>query len=131
MHNQSLRRIERLNYILGGVMVAAAPFFLGKEEALGVLVGVLLGAVNFSVLRRIVERWLTNASKGNHNSGFFLIPKMMLLMGAVFAALFFLPISALFLAAGFSIFVISIAIETVRVILYPPEVPNGDDANVG
>ena len=61
----------------------------------------------------------------------FLIPKMMLLMGAVFASLYFLPISALFFAAGFSIFVISIAIETVRVMTNPPEVPNGDDANVG
>ena len=38
---------------------------------------------------------------------------MMGLMGAIFAALYFLPISPGALAIGFSVFLISIAIETV------------------
>ncbi len=133
MNPSSLRRIERTNYLLGGVLVAVSPFLMNKEQALGLLVGVVLSAVNFSLLRRIVEKWLGGAAKGNHMSGFFLIPKMSLLMALVFVSLSYLPISAVTFTVGFSIFVISIAIETARSLagFSAGDVPNGDDANIG
>ncbi len=124
MDAKALRRIERLNYILGGVMAATAAFVLSKEQALGVLVGVILGSVNFTFLSRIVQRWVRGAAKGKGASGYFLIPKMGGLLVAVFVALRFLPISPAYFAIGFSIFLLSIAIETVR----SATNPNGDDA---
>jgi len=123
MDAKSLRRIERLNYILGGVMAATAAILLPKEQALGILVGVALGSVNFSLISRIVQRWLRGAAKGNSASGYFLIPKMGALLAAVFLALRFLPISPVYFAIGFSIFLLSIVIETVR----SATTPNDDE----
>ena len=118
MDVKSLKRIERLNYLLGGVAVVASAFLLPRNQSLGLFVGVLLGSVNFTLISRIVQKWLGKASESEADktsvSGFFLIPKMMGLMAAVFLALFFLPLSPGFLAIGFSVFLISIAIETAR-----------------
>jgi len=114
MDAKALRRIERLNYILGGVMAASAALILDRERALGVLVGVVLGSVNFSLLSRIVQRWLRGVAQGKGASGYFLIPKMGALLAAVFLSLRFLPLSPAYFAIGFSIFLLSIAIETVR-----------------
>jgi len=121
MDVKSLKRIERLNYLLGGVAVAASAFFLSRPQIFGLILGVALGAINFTLISRIVEKWLGKAGDANEAdsnkaavSGFFLIPKMMGLLGGVFVALYFLPISPATLAIGFSIFLISIAIETAR-----------------
>lgn len=125
MDVKSLKRIERLNYLLGGVAVVASAFFLPRNQLLGLFIGVFLGSVNFTLISRIVQKWLGKATESTESesdsesdkksvSGFFLIPKMMGLMAAVFVALFFLPISPAFLAIGFSVFLISIAIETAR-----------------
>jgi hypothetical protein len=111
----SLTRIERLNYILGGLASAVAAVVLPSDQSLGLLVGVVIGSLNFSLIRRIVARWLTGASEdGGGKSGYFMIPKMSALMVAIFLALRFLPISPIFLALGFSIFLPSIVIESVR-----------------
>ena len=128
MNARALRRIERLNYILGGVLAAASAVFLAKEQALGMLVGVILGSVNFSLLSRIVQRWLRGAEKGTGAGGYFLIPKMGALLVAVFLALRFLPISPVYFAIGFSIFLLSIAIETVRFATNPSDDEVEEDA---
>ena len=124
----ALSRIERLNYLLGGVLVAAAALFLPAEQALGILVGAAIGSLNFSMIRRIVSSWLTHtADGGNGASGFFLIPKMGALIAAVFLAMRFLPISPAFLAIGFSIFLLSIAIEMARYLTNPPDDPDAEE----
>ena len=121
MNVASLRRIERTNYILGGVMIAVAAWVLPRDQALGLLVGVVIGSVNFSLIRRIVESWISKTAEGKSStSGYFLIPKMGALIAAVFLAMRFLPISPIFMAIGFSIFLLSIAIEMTRVITSPP-----------
>lgn len=115
MDVKSLTRIERLNYLLGGLATAVAAVVLPGDQALGLLVGAVIGSLNFSLIRRIVERWLTGAAQDSGGaSGFFMIPKMGALMAAVFLALRFLPISPIFLALGFSVFLPSIVIETTR-----------------
>lgn len=130
MNASSLKRIERGNYILGGLATAAAAIFLPREATLGVLVGVLIGAINFSMIKRIVERWLADASTegGTGKSGYFMFPKMALLMAAVFLALKFLPISPAYLAAGFSIFLLSIGVETARSMTAAPTGDSDEDA---
>ena len=122
MDRTSLSRIERMNYILGGVIVALAGVLGTPAHVLGALVGVILAAVNFSLVRRIVERMML-AAQGKPAAkaqGLYLMPKMLILMGAAALALIFLPISAVMLAAGFSVFLLSIGVETVRYVLGSP-----------
>ncbi len=117
-----------MNYVLGGVLVAAAAFMFTRAGALGVLVGVVLSCVNFSVMRRMLQGWMRRSSglpRSTHS--FVMVPKMALLMLAVVLALYFLPIKAEGLAIGFSIFLVSIAVEAVRYFSNPPL---SDDAGV-
>lgn len=122
----SLRRIERLNYILGGVLLAVMAFVMDRAGALGVLVGVVLSSINFTVMRRMVESWAKRPPSQRGPSSFFMVPKMILLMGAIALSLMLLPISAIGLAVGFSVFLVSITVETVRYISSPP--PASDDS---
>jgi len=132
MDTRALGRIERLNYILGGIAAAAAALLLTKEQALGVLVGVVIGSLNFSMIKRIATRWISEAAKGEGQkgsmSGYFLVPKMMLLIAAVFLALRFLPIAPAYLAMGFSIFLLSIVIETARSLTGQAQTTGDEDA---
>ncbi len=128
MDTRALTRIERLNYILGGIAAATAALLLTKEQALGVLVGVVIGSLNFSMIKRIVTRWLSEAAKGEGKSGYFMVPKMMLLIAAVFLSLRFLPIAPAYLALGFSIFLVSIAIETARSLTGQAQTTGDEDA---
>ena len=141
MDRKSLSRIERLNYILGGALVAAVGVLGTRDQVLGALVGVLLSAVNFSLVVRIVEKMTPHSTVPSRTrdqitgddpvgpaaatgqskaSGILLAPKMLVLMGAAALALFLLPISAVMLAAGFSVFLVSIGVETVRYVLRSP-----------
>jgi len=120
MDRKSLSRIERLNYILGGALVAAVGVLGTRDQVLGALVGVLLSALNFSLVVRIVEKMTAAATGQSKASGILLAPKMLVLMGAAALALFLLPISAVMLAAGFSVFLVSIGVETVRYVLRSP-----------
>jgi hypothetical protein len=115
----SLHRIVRMKCILGGVLVAVCGALGTLEHVLGSLVGVVLGAVNFMLVARIVEKMaLAAQGKVEARAGsMFLAPKMAILMGLVFAALYFLPISAPMLAVGFSVFMLSIVVEAVRYVL--------------
>jgi len=128
MNAKALARIERMNYLLGGVAVAVSALVLARDQVLGLLVGAVLGSVNFTLLRRIVERWLKGAATGRGGSGYFLVPKMGALLVAVFLALRFLPISPAYFAIGFSIFLVSIAIETVRSAAVPGDDETEEDA---
>jgi hypothetical protein len=120
MDRTSLSRIERMNYILGGVLVAAAGVLGTRDQVLGALVGVVLCSVNFSLVVRIVEKMTAAATGGAKATGLWLAPKLLVLMSAAALALFFLPISAAMLAAGFSVFLVSIGVETVRYVLRSP-----------
>jgi hypothetical protein len=119
MDPQALSRIERTNYLLGAVLVAVVAIAGSTEQALGAAVGAALSAVNFSIVRRIVERILAAPSGDKSRPALAFIPKMTGLMVAVALALYFLPLSAVMLAVGFSIFLISIAVETVRFVSRP------------
>jgi hypothetical protein len=120
MDPTALIRIERLNYILGGVLVASAALLMTTQQALGVLVGVVLAAANFTFIRMLVVKAL-DKSKANQdsNTAMLFVPKMMALMGFVAAAIYFLPIAPVGLAIGFSVFLVSIGVETLRYLTSP------------
>ena len=114
-------RIERLNYILGGLVTAAGALLLARPEALGLLVGAAISALNFSALRWIGERMGRAAPDKRAPLAMLLVPHMLLTMAAITLALVFLPLSGITLLIGFSVFLVSIAIEMVRTDTGPEE----------
>jgi hypothetical protein len=116
----SMVRIERINYLLGAVITLVSLFVGTRAQVLGIAVGVALTCLNFTALRRIVYRWTADTAAGKSSSRVALVmPKMMALMGAVVVALMFLPISAIAFTIGYSVFLVSIAIETLYSSLKP------------
>ncbi|MCA9679396.1 MAG: ATP synthase subunit I [Planctomycetes bacterium] len=126
----SLRRIERLNYLFGGVLVIAAALTRVRSEALGVAIGVFLTSLNFFLLRRLVFRVTSEAARGDSTRGALLIlPKMLGLMAAVVLSLWLLPISPVAFAIGYSVFVASIFVEVILAAVLPA--PASDDGAAG
>jgi len=134
----SLLRIERLNYALGGLLVIAAALTQTRPIALGVAVGVALTCANFYVLRRLVNKWTSDAAQGKSgNAPLLMLPKMVGLMGAVAIAILVLPIDPIAFTIGYSLFIVSIIIDTTYSALKsgaeptPPTEPNGNDNRHG
>jgi hypothetical protein len=114
MTSPNLRRITRLNYAIGGILIIASAITQPREIALGVLVGVILTCVNFAIVSALVRKWTSEAAKGMPmRSGMLVLPKMLGLMIAVIGSLELLPIDAGAFAIGFSTFILSIMIEAV------------------
>lgn len=109
-----LHRIERLNYLFGGILViAVAILATRRDQALGAAVGVALTCLNFAVLRRLVFKWTSSVKAGDERGGtriYLILPKMIGLMGAVVLALWLLPVDAIFFVAGYSVFILSIVV---------------------
>jgi hypothetical protein len=127
MDLNALRRIERLNYVLAGVLVIVGALVFDRAMALGVLVGAVLSCVNFSFMRVLVGKAMAAPDGQRSGKAFFMMPKMAGLMLLVFLAIRFLPITGLGLLVGFSVFLVSIAVETVRMMTNPPAA-NGNSA---
>jgi hypothetical protein len=129
MDPKALKRIERSNYLLGAAFIGAVAVLGDQPQLLGAAVGAVLQALNFSVVRRIVDKVLAAPDGKKSRPTLVFVPKMMALMAAVALAIYFLPLSAVMLAAGFSLFMVSIAIETVRFATRPPVDPSADDSH--
>ena len=116
----SIIRIERINYLLGGILTIAAAITQPKDIALGVALGVGLTCLNFFLLRRLVTKWTAAAAKGERsNAPMLMLPKMVGLMGAVALCVLFLPIQPVAFIVGYSIFIVSIVIDTTFAALRP------------
>lgn len=112
----SMPRIERLNFLFGGVLIIVCALLTRRDQALGVAVGVALTCLNFAFMNRLIGRWIEDAKRGDGvgSSRIALIaPKMVLLMGAVVLCLAFLPIDPVFFVVGYSVFIPSILVEGV------------------
>ena len=122
----SILRIERMNYAIAGVLIVAAAVSQPRDIALGVAIGAALTCLNFHVLRRLVTKWTAAAAKGeNSNAPMLMLPKMVLLMGAVALAILFLPIQPVAFIVGYSIFIVSIVLDTTFAAMRPAT----DDSN--
>ena len=121
MNVGNVARIARLNYVIGGVLVILAAITQKRADALGVAVGVVLTCLNFALLRRLIQRWTSDAAEGRSTtaSGMLLIPKMMGLMVAVVLCLWLLPISGPGFAVGYSVFVVSIFVDLIVSAFHP------------
>ena len=116
MTSHGIRRIERLNYVLGGVTIIIAALTVSSRPALGVALGVLLTCANFAALRWLVFKWTASVKAGDDRGGnriYLILPKMVGMMGAVTLAVLFLPIDAVGFLIGYSVFLPSIVIGAV------------------
>ena len=127
MTGDKVRRVERLNYVIGGALVIGAALTQPRAIALGIAVGVALTCLNFFFLRRLVTRWTRAAAEGTPTTGSaaLMLPKMIALMAAVVLSLAFLPISPVAFAIGYSVFVASIFIEAVVELAFETETTHG------
>jgi len=124
--------MEKWNYALGALGSMIAFWLLPMDQALGFFLGAVISCANFAVIRRLVERMLVGAKTGNaRGAAMLFLPKMMALMAALAVTLLFLPVAPGYVAVGFSIFFVSIGIETVRFLFTPSDnsIPNGDSAH--
>jgi hypothetical protein len=79
-----------------------------------VAVGAALAVVNFYGVRRLVTASLRRDGMKRAALQLLLIGKMGLLFVMVFLAIRFLPLNPVGLAIGMSVFLISIAVESIR-----------------
>jgi hypothetical protein len=116
----SIRRIERLNYGISAGAILVALISQPPPVTLGLAIGASLTCLNFYVLRRLIEKWTAEAARGRGgNSGLLMLPKMLGLMAAVAAAVLLLPLNVIAFAIGYSIFIVSIVVETLYSALRP------------
>lgn len=131
----SMPRIERLNYLFGGVLIIVCALTTHRAQALGAAVGVALTCLNFAFMNRLIGRWIEDAKRGDGVGSArvaLIMPKMVGLMVAVVLCLKFLPIDAVFFVIGYSVFIVSIVVEGVLSVLRPapssPDAPSGESS---
>ena len=114
MGPQQLARIERWNGLFAGILILGAWLLFDTAVFLGVSVGALLAVANFIGMRRLVVASLRRDGMQRAALQLLLIAKMGLLFVVVFLAIRFLPLNPVGLAVGMSVFLISIAVESLR-----------------
>jgi hypothetical protein len=123
----SIIRIERLNYAIAAVVTILGALTQSHRVALGLSIGAGLTCANFFVLRKLVVKWTSDAARGETGAApYLMLPKMVGLMGAVAVAILLLPIDAIAFVIGYSIFLVSIVIETLYSALVPSK-PSADE----
>ena len=116
MHPKQLEAIERWNLLLSAILIVGAAAFFDRRVALGVVVGAALSCANFWGIHRLVLASLRSSGRKRSVLQILLGAKMAVLMLLVFLAVQFLPLNPVALAVGLSVFLVSIAIESVRVV---------------
>lgn len=114
MDPRALARIERLNYMLGVALVCICAGLASTHFTLGVLTGVVLTCLNFSLVRLLVDKLLAGAPGKQGRAALLFVPKMSGLILAAALAVFLLPISPIGMGIGFSVFLVSIMVESIR-----------------
>ena len=114
MRAKQLDAIERWNLLLSAFLVAGAGLFFDDRVFLGVLVGCILACANFWGIHKLVLASARSEGSRKQALQILLGAKMAILMALVFLAVYLLPISPAALAIGLSVFLISIALESVR-----------------
>ena len=106
--------MERWNLLIGGLFTLIAALLAAPPMALGVALGAALCCANFWSIRKIWEQLLHGEVKRKQAMSVLFLLKTLLLIALVFVAVRYLPVSPIGFAAGISIFIPSIAIESLR-----------------
>ena len=114
MDPKALERIERLNYFFGAALILIASALTTTHISLGVTIGVVLTCVNFTFIRHLVQKLLKSPPEKRGLAAFYFVPKMGGLLIVASLAIYFLPISPIGVGIGFSIFLLSNMVESIR-----------------
>lgn len=114
MGPKQLQAIDRWNLVIAAVAITVAALVAGRAMALGVAVGAVLSCANFYGIRRLWQAVLKSEGPGRVGLQLLLMGKMIGLMVFVFLAMKFLPLDPAGLAIGLSVFLLSIAAESMR-----------------
>ena len=114
MGPRELQRMERWNGLFAGVLILLSAIFFSTRVTIGVAAGAALACLNFSSVRRLVQASLRTDGPRRAMLQLLLIGKMGILFVLVFLAIRFLPLDPAGLAVGISVFLISIAVESIR-----------------
>ena len=121
MSSKQLASIERLNCLFAALASAVALLVFSRPVLWGVLLGSAVSCLNFYSIHKLVERAMGHGpARGRHLMQILLAVKMVALVVAVFLVLRFVPVQPVALAFGLSIFLFSIAVESIRFALRHP-----------
>jgi len=126
------KRIERLNYGISAGVILIALFTQSRPVTLGLAVGAGLTCLNFYVLRRLIVKWTAEAAKGRGGRRLALLAAgAAVAAAAVAAAVLLLPLDVVAFAIGYSIFIVSIIIETTYTALRPSAADSASENDHG
>jgi hypothetical protein len=109
-----LARIDRWNLVLGGILIVTCALVFDRSVLVGAAVGAVLSTVNFWAMHTLLRRSMHAIGGRRALLQFLVVMKMGLFMGLIFLAMRTLDMNPAAFAVGISIFLISIAIESLR-----------------
>lgn len=115
MELKYLRAIEKLNLVVGALLVAGSLLFRRGDVILGTALGAGLSALNFHAIRRVVAAVL--ASRSPRKQGLLmatLLVKMAVLIALVWVVIRYAPVSVLAFIVGLSTFLVSVLLLGLR-----------------
>jgi hypothetical protein len=133
MNPKDLAKIERWNYVIAGALIVLSAILFDTRMTLGVAVGAVLACGNFTGMRFLVASSLRAQGMKKVVLQLILVFKMGVLFLLIFLAMKFLPLNAIGLAVGMSVFLLSIGVESVRFALLgrSPKDPESNEAHDG
>lgn len=131
MGPKHLDRMERLNCLFAGILILGSALLFDRSVTLGVAVGAILSCANFYGIHKIWQGALTAHGQKRMVLQILLMVKMVGLMLLIFLAMKFLPLNPAALAVGLSIFLVSIAVESLRFALGQGEDTKGHEGYDG
>jgi hypothetical protein len=114
MSEKQLHAIDRWNLVLTGLLSAIAAIVFDRSVLVGVAVGGGLSTLNFWAMHTLLRRSMQNIGGRRALLQFLVVMKMGIFMVLIFLAMRYLEMNAAAFAVGISIFLISIAIESLR-----------------
>ncbi len=124
-------RVERTTIILSALLIAGAFLFYKGEIAGGVVVGCMVGLLNFIVLRWIALRVVANPEGGRSGHLLFLVAKFWLIIGLIYVLVVFFELNALAVMTGYSSWMIAVVFESISRVLRVRSAGLGDEGDGG
>ncbi|MBI4509236.1 MAG: ATP synthase subunit I [Deltaproteobacteria bacterium] len=114
MDPKHLDAIERWNLFIAALLILAGVLFFDMPVALGFTLGASLSCANFYAIHRLMKKSMSATGTKRAKLQGLLMAKMGVLMFLIFLAIKYLPIHPIALAVGLSVFLLSIAAESIR-----------------
>ena len=114
MNEKQLHAIDRWNLVLAGLLVVTCALVFDRSVLIGAAVGALLSTLNFWAMHTLLRRSMHAIGGRRALLQFLVVMKMGIFMGLIFLAMRTLEMNPAAFAVGISVFLVSIAIESLR-----------------